>query len=219
MMRLKITDIDIERMKADLRTALPSVKSSHRVEALARGLGWRTNAAMRAALAGGPIEIVADDNAFRDYLREHAFDSPEHCLARVLAKIGIQRAMDLESNLTHFGYGVFGERKTSAEERRIKFAENRARMLDDYSVDEFICAVAFLSRYGRRKTINRKSSSYGLKHDAERHGNHYVANGMLIAAALALGFSAQPTHPGSPNAWFNISSKLHVAANDLAEAA
>jgi hypothetical protein len=30
---------------------------------------------------------------------------------------------------------------------------------------------------------------------------------MLIAAALALGFTAKPTHPRSPNAYFNISSK------------
>jgi hypothetical protein len=31
---------------------------------------------------------------------------------------------------------------------------------------------------------------------------------MSIAAALALGFSARPTDPGSANAFFNISSKL-----------
>jgi hypothetical protein len=85
---------------------------------LARGLGWQTNAAMRVAMAGGPVEVVADDIAFHEFLREHAFDSPERCLARALAKIGIQRAMDLEPNLSHFGYGVYAERKTSAEERR-----------------------------------------------------------------------------------------------------
>jgi hypothetical protein len=219
MMKLKITDSDLERMKADLRTALPDVKSSHRVEALARGLGWRTNAAMRVALAGGPVEVFADDNAFRDYLREHSFDSAERSLSRALATIGIHRAMDLEPNLTHFGYGVFAERKTPPEERLARFNENRARMLDDYSVGEFIRAFDFLSRYGRRKTMNRKSTSYGLKHKAEKLAGEDVSNGMLIAAALAMGFSAQPTDFGSPNAWFNISSKIHVTADDLAEAA
>jgi hypothetical protein len=219
MMKLKITENDVERMKTDLRTVLSDVKSSHRVEALARGLGWRTNAAMRVALAGGPVEVFADDSAFRDYLREHSFDTPEHTLSRALAKIGIHRAMDIEPNLTHFGYGVFAERKTTAEERQVRFNENRARMLDDYSVGEFVRASDFLSRYGRRKTLNRKSTSYGLKHKAEDLAGAYVSNGMLIAAALALGFSAQPTDPGSPNAWFNISSKAYVAADDLAEAA
>lgn len=30
---------------------------------------------------------------------------------------------------------------------------------------------------GRRKLMNRKRSSYGLKHDAEREAGDYVANG------------------------------------------
>ncbi|MDT4738439.1 hypothetical protein [Bradyrhizobium sp. WYCCWR 12699] len=55
--------------------------------------------------------------------------------------------------------------------------------------------------------MNRTRSSYGLKHDAEREAGDYVANGMLIAAALALDFSAERTHAGSPNAYFNISFK------------
>lgn len=217
-MRLNIAENDIECMKAGLRTALPDVKSSHRIEALARGLGWQTNAAMRAALAVAPAEVRADENAFLGYLREHSFDAPEHCLSRTLARVGIQRAMDLEPYLTHFGYGIFHEPKLNAEERRAKFASNRGRMLDDHSADEFIRAVKFLSGFGRRKTINRKSSSYGLKHGAEKFAGGYVANGMLIAAALALGFSAQPTHPGSPNAWFNIRSKVQ-ATDALAAAA
>jgi len=74
-------------------------------------------------------------------------------------------------------------------------------------VDEFIRAAEFLSKFGRRKSMIRKHSSYGLKHDAEREPGDYVANGMLIAAALALGFSAERTHAGSPNAYFNISSR------------
>lgn len=67
--------------------------------------------------------------------------------------------------------------------------------------------------------MNPKSNSYGLKHDAERFAGDDVANGVLIAAALALGFSAQPTHPGSPNALFNIRSKLATSADQHAEAA
>jgi hypothetical protein len=41
--------------------------------------------------------------------------------------------------------------------------------------------------------MNRKRSRYGLKHDAGREAGDYVANGMLIAAALVLGFSAERT--------------------------
>jgi hypothetical protein len=46
--------------------------------------------------------------------------------------------------------------------------------------------------------MNRKRSRYGLKHDAEREAGDYVSNGMLIAATLALDFSAERTHAGLP---------------------
>jgi hypothetical protein len=207
-MKLPITLSDVEHMKADLRAALPDVKSSHRVEALARGLGWSTNAAMRCALGSGPVVADADEGAFLEYLRERSFDAPRGCMVRILAKSGIRRAMDLEPSLTQFGYGVYQDRKLMPEERRSKFAEKRDEMLDTFAADEFARAIAYLSRFGRRKTINLKSSSYGLKHGAERFSGGYVANGTLIAAALALGFSARPTHPDSPNAFFNISSRI-----------
>jgi hypothetical protein len=45
----------------------------------------------------------------------------------------------------------------------------------------------------------------------ETFARGYLANGMLIAAALALGFPARPTDPDSPNAYFNISLKLSTA--------
>ncbi len=64
---------DIERIKQELAALLPAVKSSHRVEAIARGLGWNTNAALRAELAGAEIERTVDDRAFIDYLKDHGF--------------------------------------------------------------------------------------------------------------------------------------------------
>jgi hypothetical protein len=94
-MKLTITISDVEHMKADLRVALPDVKSSHRVEALARGLGWSTNAAMRSELATGPGVAGAADDAFLEYLREHSFEAPRGCMTRTLAKSGIRRAMDI----------------------------------------------------------------------------------------------------------------------------
>ena len=79
-------------MKADLRAALPDVKSSHCVEALARGLGWSTNPAMRSALSSsGPVVAGADEAAFLEYLRKHAFDAPRGCSAPALESPIIQR--------------------------------------------------------------------------------------------------------------------------------
>jgi hypothetical protein len=206
-MKSTVTLTDIEHMKDALRASLPDVKSSHRTEALARGLGWATNASMRAALAAAPAETSSDEGAFLSYLRQHSFEAPSGSLVRAFAQAGTRRAMDLESELCTFGYRVPRDRGETPEEAEARFLANRAEMLGEHGVDEFVRAAEFLSKFGRRKSLNRKRTSYGLKHDAERATGDYVANGMLIAAALAMGFSAERTHAGSPNAYFNISSK------------
>ncbi len=206
-MKSIVTLNDIEYMKDALRASLPDVKSSHRLEALARGLGWATNASMRAALAAAPAETAPDEGAFLDYLRRNSFDAPSGTLLRAFAQAGLRRAMDLAPELSGFGYRVTRDRGETPEEAEARFLKNRAEMLGEHGVDEFIRAAEFVSKFGRRKSMNRRRSSYGLKHDAEREAGDYVANGMLIAAALALGFSAERTHAGSPNAYFNISSR------------
>jgi hypothetical protein len=67
----------------------------------------------------------------------------------------------------------------------------------------------------RRKTINTKIGSYGLKHAVERYYNRpyfnkqnldgynhtYIANGEFICAALYLGYKMKRS---GPNAYFNL---------------
>ncbi len=65
-------------------------------------------------------------------------------------------------------YRVPPERDETFEEAETQFLANRAEMLDEHAIDEFIRAAALLSKFGRRKSMNRARSSYGLKHDAER---------------------------------------------------
>jgi hypothetical protein len=154
-----------------------------------------------------PAEVSPDESAFLDYLRDHSFDAPSGSLVRAFAQAGVRRAMDLEPALSSFGYRVPLERNETFEEAETRFLTSRAEMLGEHGIEEFIRAAALLSKFGRRKSMNRRRTSYGLKHDAERMSGDYVANGMMIAAALAMGFSAERTHAGSPNAYFNISSK------------
>ena len=54
-----------------------------------------------------------------------------------------------------------------------------------------------------RKTINKRISSYGLKHLAERQVGSYISNEALIQAMLESGFRAQPIR-GTPNFYFNV---------------
>jgi rare lipoprotein A len=107
-MKLTISLPEIEHIKDALRSALPDVKSSHRVEAMARSLGWRTHATMRAALAAAIVEVGADEDAFLAYLHEHSFDAPRGCLTRALAKTGIA---------SHYVGDGYGGRKTASGER------------------------------------------------------------------------------------------------------
>ena len=66
----------------------------------------------------------------------------------------------------------------------------------------------WLAKYAtHRKTMNRYSNSYSLKHQVEmtrlreHGGDYYVSNGSLIAAALALGYQCRRIR-GTPNAIF-----------------
>ena len=162
---------------------------------------------MRAALAAAPAETSPYEGAILDYRRQHSFEAPSGSLVRAVAQASLRRAMDLEPELSGFGYRVPRDRGETREEAEARFLANRAEMLGEHGIDEFIRAAKFLSKFGQRKSMNRKRSSYGLKHDSERAEGDYVSNGMLIAAALAMGFSAERTHAGSPNAYFNISSR------------
>lgn len=65
-------------------------------------------------------------------------------------------------------------------------------------------ARKFLTLFGRKTAaINTKRTSYGLKHTAEKLEG-YIANGALIQAAKALGYTMRPLKNGSPNVYLNV---------------
>lgn len=70
--------------------------------------------------------------------------------------------------------------------------------------NEVRAAMAWLSLCGRTKTVNRRDSSYSLKHECEQWAGRYVSNGALLMAAHLLGFTIVQISYG-PNGWMNIS--------------
>jgi hypothetical protein len=64
---------------------------------------------------------------------------------------------------------------------------------------EISTARQFIRKVGRRrKTINRKlGTSYGLKHQAERHMGVYISNGAFIAAAYLEGYAMKREGPNA----------------------
>ena len=54
-----------------------------------------------------------------------------------------------------------------------------------------------------RKTMNKRITSYGLKHLAERQAGAYISNEALIQAMVESGFRAQQIR-GTTNFYFNV---------------
>lgn len=58
------------------------------------------------------------------------------------------------------------------------------------SFDEQVILKNWISiELDRIKTINRRHTSYGLKHYFSNDGNFYITNGMFKGAVLELGFT------------------------------
>jgi hypothetical protein len=119
-------------------------------------------------------------------------------------------AVTRHPELNDFGFGVYGEhwRRLSPEEREAEFQANRAKMFEVRSLRQFISARAWLQGQGMRKTLNRRGTSYSLKHVAA-HDIGYCTNGIFIAAAISAGFEIERAECSwrlTPNAWMNIST-------------
>jgi hypothetical protein len=113
----------------------------------------------------------------------------------------IRHVLKNEPNLTKAGF----KDDLSSE----LFIKERKSMLDEESVDEFLRAVSFLACVNKTKAIGKRQNSYSLKHEAEKNrsrefGNPYVSNGMMIAAAIHLGFEYCRVPYAPINAYFNI---------------
>lgn len=195
----------IDLIKAELTHKLPDVKSSHRCEAIARGLGFRTYAAaLAAAKAETPITAHVRGDLFMAYLTDHGFDVRSESLYHAAAKIALREVSERTPKLTMWGIGVGRPRRKEDgrwedfRDMNAKFRQDRAELVSDDAVEAFLTSLAFLARVTPTKTIREGTGSYWLKHiaenfactypEGEKLGPTYVANGVLIAAALHAGF-------------------------------
>lgn len=211
----------VDSMKADLTKYLPSIKSSHRVEALARALGFKTYAALRSATL--PIEVAVNWPAFNDYLREKGFSATAKPLYLAAGRAVIRLIMELYPNLTRAGVGINTQhhRGETTQEYVERFRRERADMLSDSSVEEFLRSYSLVLRIPKTRTITTKRGAYGLKHiaenasffypDGEESPPNYVCTGSLIFAAVNAGFRYKD-YPDSQSVSFNM---LQSVIDDL----
>jgi hypothetical protein len=73
-------------------------------------------------------------------------------------------------------------------------------------INQVQTCINWLNSIKRTKTINKRSSSYGYKHEAERAYKTYVTNGAFIAAVIHLGIPYEKI-PGTPNIFVALSQK------------
>lgn len=73
--RIELSSARIKRAKSDLKKALPDVMNSHRIEAFARGVGFKTYGALlshvQASEARGQTRVPSSafDGPFNDYFK------------------------------------------------------------------------------------------------------------------------------------------------------
>ena len=226
VLRIGITPQSVKQLKSGLANSLPDVKSSHRAEALGRGLGFRTYASLLAeSRSTEPYFAELSGARFMDYLAEHGFLIDPEPLYLAAAEVAIREVLCIIPRLHVFGIG-FGQPQRTPEgswptqqQRYAEFLERRQECLGRRAAKAFLISLAFLALIPKTKTVRSGTGSYRLKHVAEKYectypegaklGPEYVPNGMLIAAAIHMGFKYK-THVDdlgydTLNASFNMS--------------
>jgi hypothetical protein len=124
------------------------------------------------------------------------------------AAIDMDRVLEREPQLGDFGFGVWDPRSKTPAERAAELLRDREDMRAPRSLAAFMAARGWLRQFRKIKALNRRGTSYGLKHFAEDDIG-YATNGVFIAAAIAEGFTVRRAgaYGDSPNAWFNISTE------------
>jgi hypothetical protein len=204
-LEIAVTPDRLNAIKGELTRTLPQIKSSHRCEAMSRGLGFRTHAsAMASARSEAPDRVVVSGEPFVAYLTKHDFLVSAKPFYYAAAKVVLRDIAKMNPKLTMWGIGIGRPRRKAdgkmedLRDRDKKFVEAREELVSDGAVGAFLASLAFIARITRTKTIRSGTGSYRLKHIAESFactypegyplGPKYVPNGALIAAAIHAGF-------------------------------
>lgn len=136
---------NLEAAKRELLKKLPTVKSSHRCEALGRGLGYGSHSAARVASKLTADPVTVDGQAFRKYLESQGFNVSPNVLYRAIAKVAIANVVTANELLSIWGIGYGrSQRKPDGKwedphERYARFKEHRSELLDDYAITPSSC--------------------------------------------------------------------------------
>ncbi|WP_324956729.1 hypothetical protein [Oligoflexus sp.] len=160
------------------------------------------NAKLRAAKCFSKCQEMSLAQAQHIIALEHEFDSWKSLTQATALQLRLAIVMKKEPLLNNFGIGVAGvahwdDYWATLVKRRADLRASHSRIEETARwLGVFIKPI---------KTINTRSSSYGLKHRVEREIG-YITNGVFIAAAMIAGYPYR-THDGSPNVYFGMSEQ------------
>jgi hypothetical protein len=191
-----ISNRSISIIETALSRSLPVVSQHQRREALARGLGLSSSAALHESLispAAGPV--VGNGQAFAACLARWDHQVNDAAFYNAAALSALDVVAGFLPLLGRSGYGSLPPGQTAPD----GFVDaDRTELAEAIAVPGFLQAVHFLQSAPRMLGKRPRACSYSLKHLAERHsaawsdgsrvGTGYVTNGELIAAGIYLGF-------------------------------
>ena len=134
---------------------------------------------------------------------EHSFESWNALAVSSGIEARLALTMTRVPDLNDFGIGTPGGPKArSQDEKNALDTENRALLRG--SVAAVASTVAWLQENVEpTKNVNKRHTSYGIKHMAEKDIG-YITNGVFIAAGIIAGYPYEII-PGSPNVPFGMS--------------
>lgn len=199
---IELCSSKLDEAKKFLAKSIPQVKSSHRCEALARGLGFRTYASLRAALTSqSATKVVVSSKSFCSYLSDHAFDVKGASIYRAFARVALNSVLKQNPKLTADGMGIYARSSWGYESEmdfESRFALSRSVMLDEKADERFLLACAVLQGIPKTRTIREAFGFRRLKHivenmvakypDNDPLGPQYLPAGFVLAAAIHEGF-------------------------------
>jgi hypothetical protein len=112
----------------------------------------------------------------------------------------LRRILARHRTLSAFSFGVYQGLGLSARRRAEELRVWRDALLAPAGVAMFVAARNWLAQWEKRTRVNRRGTSYGLKHAAEVEIG-YLDNGALIAAAIAEGIQVRPEGNIGKEAW------------------
>lgn len=232
MLTVALSPSGVAAAKNALGALCPHIKSSHRCEALARGLGFQSYAALRGnAHAAAPSTVRPDVQAFSKYLASHNFDADTRSLHLATAGIAVDAIARRQPKLCIHGFGLGPPRHFPWEQPErpqlldTRFRELRRDLRSEKALEGFLLASVFLKLVPRTKSIRPDADSYWIKHISENYpakypeggslGPRYVSNGVLIAAALHAGFEMKQAYDEQGHLHQTVDFNMSVSALDM----